>query len=891
MPKVSVIIPVYNVENYIDKCLNSISNQTLDDIEIIIVNDGSTDGSKKIIEQYLKNCSNFKYFEKENGGLSSARNFGLEKAQGEYIAFLDSDDYIEPTMYKEMYDMAKKENADMVECDFIWEWENSHKTAKVDKRKNYKSKLDMMKKPRVVAWNKLIKRSIIENNKIRFPEGLIYEDLEFFFKILPYIDKILYISKSFVHYVQREKSILNNKSARVEDIFQILNNIFAYYKEIRLYDKYEKELKYMARRIRFGSSMKRILKLRDLKKKMKLIDETIWFKPKFNLENKIVFGITKLGLGGAERVLLDMVNNLCNDYDITIFTIYSGGELEKEVSSKVKIISLYKSFNKIIPIYLWIFRKQIYNKYIRGKYGLEIAFLEGPITRLFSVKSKNKKVAWVHNDITQVFGNNLKSKIKRKVDKTIYKKYDLIVFVSNHNEIAFKKLYGNNFNTKVIYNYIDKNRIIEMAGNENAFQKFDYLKLLTVARLTKQKAIDRLAKIHKRLLEEGLFHKVYVIGDGEERENIQKLIHKLNIEKSFILLGSKSNPYPYIKNCDIFALLSKYEGYGMVLEEAKIFKKPIIITKTAAVEAVKDYPQAVIAENNEEDIYIKLKSLIRSFQRNICPKFKISILTATYNRGEYLKKLYNSIIQNLGKGLEPEWIIVNDGSTDNTKQIIDEFMQENKVKIRYFFQKNSGKMAAINLAAERATGDIIVDCDSDDFFTPNSFETIYQNIDLLLNNPNLYALCFLKQDTETKKASGNKFKGNYMISTMFDLYFKDDIGGEKILVFNSKIRKKFKHELEPGEKFITEARMYHKMDKEYKILCINEVVEAGEYLKEGYTKNFEKCEKENPKGYIKYYSEIFKMDITRVKVRKIFHICKHFVKALILKYFKILWKK
>ena len=121
--KVSVIIPVYNVENYIEKCLESVINQTIDEIEIIVVNDGSTDLSKERINKYLnKYKDKIKYLEKENGGLSSARNYGMKFATGEYIAFLDGDDYIELDAYQKMYEKAKEENADMVECDFLWEY-------------------------------------------------------------------------------------------------------------------------------------------------------------------------------------------------------------------------------------------------------------------------------------------------------------------------------------------------------------------------------------------------------------------------------------------------------------------------------------------------------------------------------------------------------------------------------------------------------------------------------------------------------------------------------------------------------------------------------------------------------------------------------------------------
>ena len=252
---------------------------------------------------------------------------------------------------------------------------------------------------------------------------------------------------------------------------------------------------------------------------------------------------------------------------------------------------------------------------------------------------------------------------------------------------------------------------------------------------------------------------------------------------------------------------------------------------------------------------------------------KLSILTATYNREKYLKRLYESIINNQNYGLEAEWIIIDDGSIDRTKSLVEDFILENKLDIKYIYQKNSGKMSAINLGANMATGELLIDCDSDDFFSDNAFEIIYRNSDKLLSNNNLYGLCFLKQNINGE-ISGKKFEHNFMISTMFDLYFKKDIQGEKILVYNTKIRKKYKHILENREKFITEARMYHKMDENYKILCINEIVEIGDYLDDGYTRNYEINLKQNPMGYRKYYEEICKKGLKGMPIRKKLHILK-----------------
>ena len=120
---------------------------------------------------------------------------------------------------------------------------------------------------------------------------------------------------------------------------------------------------------------------------------------------------------------------------------------------------------------------------------------------------------------------------------------------------------------------------------------------------------------------------------------------------------------------------------------------------------------------------------------------------------------------------------------------------------------------------------------------------------------------------------------------MFDIYFKDDIKGEKILVFRSDIRKKYEHELEENEKFITESRMYHKMDQNYKILCINEAIEQGDYLEDGYTKNINETFKSSPKGYYRYFKEIINKGLKGIKLRKKIYIIKNYLK------FKIKMKK
>lgn len=354
---------------------------------------------------------------------------------------------------------------------------------------------------------------------------------------------------------------------------------------------------------------------------------------------KILFGITSLTLGGAERVLIDLTDKIANEYAITIFTIYDNGELKKEVNPRVSVISLYDKkrdeFTKFERFKISL--DLIFKNTIPTGYDTYVAFLEGPITRLFAKKikrnnkkknankninneaeykeSKNvKRIAWIHNDISKVFGNTLKSKIKLFFDKRAYKKYDKLIFVSQENQNDFNKIYDyEGKNEEVIRNYLDYKKVIEKSNEpvELPFNERD-INLLTVCRLVDQKALDRYINVHSKLEKEGVHSKVYIIGDGNQKYKLQKQIDENGVTDSFYLLGAKENPYPYIKNTNYFCLLSYYEGFPMVIEEAKIFDKKIIITETAAKECVENYKKSLILENTEKGIYEGLKKVLSS---------------------------------------------------------------------------------------------------------------------------------------------------------------------------------------------------------------------------------------------------------------------------------------
>lgn len=260
---------------------------------------------------------------------------------------------------------------------------------------------------------------------------------------------------------------------------------------------------------------------------------------------------------------------------------------------------------------------------------------------------------------------------------------------------------------------------------------------------------------------------------------------------------------------------------------------------------------------------------------------KISILTATYNRAHDLERLYTSLVINSNSNIEYEWLIMDDGSTDKTKLIIDNFIKQNIIKIEYHYQENQGKMSAINNLMKFVTGDVIIECDSDDYFVTGAFDIINKNIDKLLSDETVYALAFLKKN-ESGKIDGTKFIEDNHRSDMFSLYYKEKMTGEKILVYKTEIRKKYKHILEADEKFVTEFRMYNKIDADYDVICINEAIIIGDYKNDGYVKNKKRVFELAPLGFYEYFKEILKMNLKGIPFSKKMYIYKYYIMFAIL---------
>ncbi len=245
MTKVSVIVPVYNTENFLERCLNSLVNQTLNDMEIIVVNDGSTDASQEIIDRFANDFPNIiRTYRKKNGGLSSARNYGLDKATGEYIGFIDSDDYVELDMFEKMYNKACSRNFDVVVCGVRYVYKEKTFIASSRINNDLISK-DQVKNHMVdiypAAWNKIYKCNLFN---VRFKKGIWYEDVEFLYRLFPYVNSIGVVKEPLVNYVQRDGAITHTFDERVYDYISNWNGIVQFYKSNNIFDEYYSEIEY-----------------------------------------------------------------------------------------------------------------------------------------------------------------------------------------------------------------------------------------------------------------------------------------------------------------------------------------------------------------------------------------------------------------------------------------------------------------------------------------------------------------------------------------------------------------------------------------------------------------------------------------------------------------------
>lgn len=253
MAEVSIIVPVYNVEKYLSFCLDSLVNQTFKDIEIICVNDGSTDNSAVVLEHYAGFDKRIKIINKENGGLSSARNAGLDAASGKYIAFVDSDDFVSHFLVERAYNFVQKKNADFAAFGFDYVVGNSLKlyesgfsfpkslvgkcVYETDLNENFYTKIHP------TAWCKFYSAKLIQNNNLRFCEDIIFEDLPFAAEVYLSANRMVYTNLPLYYYrAERQGSILSRRDEKTVDFMTAIERVDDVFHKYGRFEKYKNAL-------------------------------------------------------------------------------------------------------------------------------------------------------------------------------------------------------------------------------------------------------------------------------------------------------------------------------------------------------------------------------------------------------------------------------------------------------------------------------------------------------------------------------------------------------------------------------------------------------------------------------------------------------------------------
>lgn len=382
---------------------------------------------------------------------------------------------------------------------------------------------------------------------------------------------------------------------------------------------------------------------------------------------KILFMCINMNIGGTEKALLTMLNEMDRSkYEITLLMLEEYGGFLNQIPDGIKIMYLkeYKTLKKFINdppqlvakeliknrkiikglsvLFVYIISKlmkdiSIYYKYILSnvdtlneEYDIAIAYA-GPMDFISyfvinKIKSK-KRVQWIHFDISKI-GFNV------NFAKKIYDKFDKVFVVSNEGkDKLINFLPSLKDKTEVFFNIISCKMIEKMSYEGEGFSDdFDGTRILTVGRLSKEKGQDLIIPVLKKLKENGYKVRWYCIGDGPAKKEYEKLVDKLNIKDDFIFLGSKLNPYTYMKECNIYVQPSKHEGYCITLGEARCFNNPIVTTNfTGANEQIVNENTGLVCEINEEEIYKAIKKLLddKKLYKNIKDNLNNEIVDST----------------------------------------------------------------------------------------------------------------------------------------------------------------------------------------------------------------------------------------------------------------------
>ncbi len=329
---------------------------------------------------------------------------------------------------------------------------------------------------------------------------------------------------------------------------------------------------------------------------------------------KILFFIETLRAGGAEKVMIDLVNHMDQaKFDITVQTVWPC-DAGKYLAPGIRYRSLYASKSKANQLRYRIEAEtgMVYQLHMKDDYDIECAYLEMGPTKVLSASTNRraKKLAWVHCDLTRAVADP-----QTYVAKTApwYEKFDQVVCVSQNVKERFDELFQNRFPSTVLYNVIDDAAIRSKAKLPlPAGVKKRRPTVLSVGRLSAPKRFVRLLQVHKRLLDEGIPHDLWILGDGPERPMLEQYVADNGLQDSVWMPGFMENPYPYMLEADLLACSSIYEGYSTFMTEGVILGKPIVTTDVSGMrELLGNSEYGLIVEDDDEAFYRGMKRMLQ----------------------------------------------------------------------------------------------------------------------------------------------------------------------------------------------------------------------------------------------------------------------------------------
>lgn len=332
---------------------------------------------------------------------------------------------------------------------------------------------------------------------------------------------------------------------------------------------------------------------------------------------KVLFFIPTLGHGGAERVLVNLVNHMDQTkFDITVQTMFDVGIYKNQLKKGIRYKGGLKHYFRGNTVVFKLFSpKFLFKKYIKEHYDIIVSYLEGPSCRVVSgcTDKETKLIAWIHTEFSNINFATKVFKTKKEAIKC-YEKFDKTICVASTVRENFTSLFPSVKNVDVLYNTVESNVILDMANEpiEDIIFSKDKINIVSVGKLIKVKGFDRLIKISKKLIEKSFPVHFYLVGKGEEKPNLERLIEENNVKENWTFIGFKTNPYKYVKNADLYVCSSYKEGFSTAVTEALIVGTPVVSTNCSGAKELlgENNEYGIVTENNENALLKGLEEML-----------------------------------------------------------------------------------------------------------------------------------------------------------------------------------------------------------------------------------------------------------------------------------------